>query len=127
MNDIAARLTRYLFRDDPEVEFRIANGTEANRKGFAKIRLFMGDRKVERAQIRYRQKSHQFRFGANLFMLDQFRNEEENALYRERFASLFNFATVPFFWSDLEPEEGKPRFAKDSPNIYRRPAPDLCV
>ena len=127
MNDIAARLTRYLFRDDPEVEFRIANGTEANRKGFATFRLSQNGRKVEHARIRYRQKSHQFRFGANLFMLDQFGNDEENALYRERFASLFNFATVPFFWSDLEPEEGKPRFAKDSPNIYRRPAPDLCV
>ena len=66
------RNMRRFFRDDPEVEFRIANGTEANRKGFAKIRLFMGDRKVERAEIRYRQKNHQFRFGANLFMLDQF-------------------------------------------------------
>ena len=127
MNDIATRLTEYLFREDPEVEFRINTGTEMNRKGFAKIHLFQNNEKVEHAQIRYRQKNHQFRFGANLFMLDQFENKEENAMYRERFASLFNFATVPFYWADLEPEQGKPRFSKDSPNVYRRPAPDLCV
>ena len=127
MNDIAARFTKYLFIDDPEVEFRISSGTEANRKGFGKIRLFLNGEKVENAEIRYRQKNHQFRFGANLFMLDQFEKEEENALYRERFASLFNFATVQFYWSDVEPEQGKPRFSKDSPNVYRRPAPDICV
>jgi GH35 family endo-1,4-beta-xylanase len=127
MNDIATRLTKYLFREDPEVEFRINTGTEMNRKGFAKIRLFQNGEKVERARIRYRQKDHQFRFGANLFMLDQFESAEENAMYRERFASLFNFATVPFYWADMEVEEGKPRFSKDSPHVYRRPAADLCV
>ena len=38
MNDIAARFTKYLFLDDPEVEFRISSGTEANRNRF-KINL----------------------------------------------------------------------------------------
>ncbi|MBQ7178320.1 MAG: endo-1,4-beta-xylanase [Victivallales bacterium] len=127
MNETATLLTKYLFRDDPEVDFRIETGTAANRKGFAKLRLFCEGKPVEGAQINYRQISHQFRFGANLFMLDQFGNDEENAKYRERFASLFNFATVPFYWSDLEPEQGKPRFRKDAPPIYRRPPPDLCV
>ena len=46
MNDIATRLTKYLFREDPEVEFRIATGTEINRKGFAKIHLFQNNEKV---------------------------------------------------------------------------------
>lgn len=127
MNDIAERLTKYLFREDPEVEFRITSGIKTNRKGFANLKLFRNGEKISRAEVVCCQKSHQFRFGANCFMLDQFPSGEENAAYRERFASLFNFATVPFFWSDLEPEQGKPRFAKDSPNIYRRPAPDLCV
>ncbi|MBR2353188.1 MAG: endo-1,4-beta-xylanase, partial [Clostridia bacterium] len=36
-------------------------------------------------------------------------------------------ATLPFYWDTLEPERGKPRYAKDSPKIYRRPAPDLCM
>ncbi len=36
-------------------------------------------------------------------------------------------ATLPFYWCDLEPEKGKPRFEKESPKVYRRPAPDLCL
>lgn len=60
-------------------------------------------------------------------MLDQFSSPEQNKAYREMFTALFNIATLPFYWSDLEPEQGRPRFAKDSPNIYRRPAIDLCL
>ena len=43
------------------------------------------------------------------------------------FYRYFNLATVPFYWNTLEPEYGKPRYAKDSVKIYRRPAPDLCM
>ena len=43
------------------------------------------------------------------------------------FKEYFNLATVPFYWKDLEPEDGKPRYDKNSPKIYRRPAPDLCM
>ena len=60
-------------------------------------------------------------------MLDQFSSPEQNKACREMFTALFNIATLPFYWSDLEPEQGRPRFAKDSPNIYRRPAIDLCL
>lgn len=60
-------------------------------------------------------------------MLDEFETEEKNRAYREVFKDTFNLATVPFYWSDLEPERGKPRYTADSPKIYRRPATDLCV
>ena len=60
-------------------------------------------------------------------MLDEFENPEDNAEYRRFFKEYFNFATVPFYWNTLEPDEGKVRFAKDSEKIYRRPAPDLCL
>ncbi len=79
------------------------------------------------AQIRVCQKSHEFRFGCNLFMLDEMETQEKNELYRERFAGLFNYAVVPFYWRDLEPGQGQPRYSCDSPKIYRRPPPDLCV
>ena len=107
---------------------RTAAGIENARKGFATVRVVDADGKpVPGAKISVRQKTHDFGYGANIFMLDEFECEEKNRIYREKFAELFNLATVPFYWSDLEPEEGKPRFAKDSPKIYRRPAPDLCV
>lgn len=37
-------------------------------------------------------------------MLDQFSSPEQNKAYREMFTALFNIATLPFYWSDLEPE-----------------------
>lgn len=107
---------------------RSAQGIEANRKGGGCIKIC--DSKgvpVKGAHIRLVQKNHDFKYGANIFMLDEFESEEKNRIYREVFPQYFNLATVPFYWDDLEPEEGKPRFAKDSPRIYRRPAPDLCV
>ena len=60
-------------------------------------------------------------------MLDEFETEEKNQLYRRYFKDVCNIATLPFYWKDLEPEKGKPRFDKNSPRVYRRPAIDLCM
>ena len=108
---------------------RIATGIEAHRKGFAFVKVVdeKGD-PVRDARIRVIQKSHDFKYGANLFMLDEIPDSpEKNILYRKYFAEAFNTATIPFYWDTLEPEQGKPRYGKDSPRIYRRPAPDLCL
>ena len=77
--------------------------------------------------LRVEQTRHDFLFGANIFMLGGFLTPEENRKYEQTYTSLFNYATVPFYWSDLEPEPGKPRFSKDSPAIYRRPPPDSVI
>ena len=82
---------------------------------------------VRGKKVRVVQKTHDFKHGANMLLLDEFKTEEENKLYRDMFHKYFNLATVPFYWAELEPEQGKLRFAADSPKIYRRPAPDLCV
>ena len=60
-------------------------------------------------------------------MLDELETPEKNERYKQVVADTFNLVTLPFYWCDLEPERGKPRYAKDSPRIYRRPTPDLCV
>ena len=107
---------------------RIERDIEKHRKGDA--RILVTDEKgapVSNKRVKITQKTHDFGFGAHIFLLDGLETPERNAEYRELFAKYFNLATVPFYWSDLEPEEGKPRFEKDSPKIYRRPAPDLCV
>ncbi len=112
-----------------ETDARVKAGVEANRKGT--LMLVFKDangRPCETTHVKIRQKSHDFKYGANLFMLDEIVDSaEKNELYKERFAAAFNLATLPFYWKDLEPEEGKPRYAKDSPRVYRRPAPDLCL
>ena len=43
------------------------------------------------------------------------------------FCNLFNFATVPFYWGDLEPQQGNPRFGEGSEPIWRRPPPDQLL
>ncbi len=106
----------------------VKQNIERYRKGTAYLKISDQDGKpVKNAQIQIKQTSHAFKYGANIFMLDELETKEKNDIYKESFKELFNIATVPFYWCDLEPEQGKPRYAVDSPKIYRRPPTDLCV
>ncbi len=117
------------FEEHPELmKKRVPEGIEKYRKGDCKIRLTDSEgNPLKNTEVRVDQKTHDFQFGAHIFMLDEFDTEEENKKFRDMFSQYFNLATIPFYWSDLEPEEGCPRYDKDSPKIYRRPAPDLCL
>ncbi|MBL7224425.1 MAG: endo-1,4-beta-xylanase, partial [Candidatus Brocadiae bacterium] len=53
---------------------------------------------------------HKFLFGCNIFMLDRCATPEHNAEYGRLFRELLNFATLGFYWSSYEPEEGKTAF-----------------
>lgn len=107
---------------------KVNAGIEANRKGYAAITIKDKDNNpVKGAKIIVNQKTHEFKFGANLFMLDELETPEKNELYKRHFAETFNMATLPFYWDATEPEKGKTRYAKDSERIYRRPAIDLCM
>ena len=106
---------------------RVEAGIEQNRKGTVLINVTQDGKPVSNAKIRLKQKTHEFKYGANLFMLDEMETEEKNKKYREYFKDCFNMATLPFYWSDLEPEKGKQRYEKGSPKIYRRPPIDLCI
>ncbi len=118
---------RFLKMSD-ELKARIDRGIEENRKGSLILTVKdQNGRPCPAAKASLKQKNHAFLYGANLFMLDELETEEKNRIYRERFPQAFNQATLPFYWDALEPEEGKLRFAADSPKIYRRPAPDLCL
>lgn len=127
MND--GRKILDLFDEQKEmVEKRVAEGIETYRKGNGRIKVVDKDGKpIVNAKLKLNQKSHEFRFGANLFMLDEMESAEKNEKYKKYFSDVFNMATLPFYWNTLEPERGKPRYAKDSPKVYRRPAPDLCM
>lgn len=118
------------FFEDQKVqtEARINGDIERHRKGFAKVRITDGEGGlVENVKVHLKQKTHDFKFGCNIFMLDQFPEEEKNVQYREEFKKLFNYTVAPFYWSDLEVTDGEPRFAADAPNVYRRPAPDKVM
>ena len=107
---------------------KVNGGIETYRKGNGKITISDTDgNAISNAKIKIKQISHEFRFGANLFMLDELETQEKNDAYKKAFADVFNMATLPFYWNTLEPEQGKPRYAKDSVKVYRRPAPDLWI
>ncbi len=117
----------YLKRwDDPAVQKRIDDGIEKNRKADAVLAIVDATGKpVADAEVKIEQKSHEFLFGCNIFVLGQMK--EKDKAYEDAFLKLFNFATVPFYWSGLEPEEDKLRFAEGSPYFWRRPPPDRIV
>ena len=105
---------------------KIDRNIRENRMGVFSLQFF--DRKGQRIYpdtVSVKQTSHEFKFGCSLFLLDQFPEAERNKTYREAFKKVFNCGVVPIYWDTLEPEEGKPRFEADSPNIWRRPALDI--
>ncbi|MFA7344206.1 MAG: endo-1,4-beta-xylanase [Terrimicrobiaceae bacterium] len=114
--------------ENPEIENRIAGGIEAHRKGDAVIRVLgEGGKPAPGVEVRVRQSGSSFRFGANIFKLAGYESEDLNRAYEEAYLGLFNAATVPFYWKDLEPAPDRLRFAADSEPIPRRPPPDLVV
>ncbi len=113
---------------DPATVARIERGIEAHRKGDLTIEISGPDGgPASGVRIEVEQTTHAFLFGCNLFALGQLGTPEKNRAYEEAFLGLFNFATIPFYWDALEPEEGRFRFAADSAPVWRRPPPDLLL
>lgn len=113
---------------EQNIQERARVNIEKYRKGDHTLRLL--DKNGQPAvgvRVEIDQKSHDFKHGANMLMLDEFDDPEINARYRDVFSRYFNLGTVPFYWAGTEPEEGKLRYASDSPKVYRRPPTDLCV
>lgn len=110
------------------LETVVADGIEKHRKGDANLKITdQSGRSLNNVKVKISQKSHEFRFGANIFMLDQLESEQKNADYKKYFSDVFNMATLPFYWDSVEPEKGKQRYDKDSEKIYRRPTIDACI
>jgi GH35 family endo-1,4-beta-xylanase len=76
------------------------------------VRVLGADGKPLRgATVDVRQTRHAFLFGCNVFGLSQ--TDSDPVLqqrYRDEFAALLNYATLPFYWSAFEPVQGRPDF-----------------
>ena len=92
--------------------------------------------------INVEQVTHDFVFGANIFNFNQLGTTERNRRYKDLFGSLFNSATIPFYWKPFEMQPDRPRFKEeywdteafwntvDNPKAqphWRRPASDPVV
>ena len=92
-----------------------------NRKGQFKI-ILSNVSESSGAKINFKLKRHDFDFGCNIFMMDQYDSEEENNRYLHMWRKVFNTAVVPLYWEGTEPEEGLYRYAGNNGiNMYRRP------
>lgn len=83
------------------------------RTGDANLRLTgPGGRALRKGlQVSIEQTRHSFLFGANIFMLNRCQTAADNAGYEKAFSELFNYATLPFYWWEYEPQPGQPNFA----------------
>ena len=69
-------------------------------------------RPVPNAQVQITQTRHAFLFGCNVFGYDPADSSPAQKAYRDQFAALFNYATLPFYWGAFEPSPGKPQYAR---------------
>jgi GH35 family endo-1,4-beta-xylanase len=69
-------------------------------------------RPVPGARVEVEQTRHAFLFGCNAFLYGRAGNDRAEAAYRERFAGLFNYATLPFYWPSYEWRRGHPDHAR---------------
>jgi GH35 family endo-1,4-beta-xylanase len=84
---------------------------ERNRKSDLLVRVLDSTgRPIPGAKVTAELTNHEFLFGCNIYGFRQSRSAEENQAYQQRFAALFNYATVGFYWRWYEAERGKPRY-----------------
>ena len=96
----------------------------------------------EGTEVTVEQIDHAFFFGAHIFNFNQLGKKEWNDRYKELYGTLFNSATVAFYWRTLEQRPYAPRFEEryeDTENFWnscpqpkeqahwRRPAPDPVI
>ena len=77
------------------------------------------------SEVRVDQTTSEFTFGCNIFNFDQLGDDAQDAEYKRAFqpGGLFNAATVPFYWKDMEPECGRIRFTsgpEDEPAFWKK-------
>jgi len=125
-----------IWNDD--VQKKIDADIEKYRKADATVEIDAPDG----ADVTIEQKTHEFFFGAHIFNFNQLGKKEWNDRYKDLYGTLFNSATVAFYWRTLEVYPYAPRFEeryedtedfwnncahpKDQPH-WRRPAPDPVI
>ena len=86
---------------------------EKHRKADATVAVVDASGKpVPGATIQVEQTAHAFLFGSNIFAWGSVADPQAQAAYRERFAELLNYATLPFYWPSYEPRRGEPAHAR---------------
>lgn len=83
---------------------------EKHRKEDVSVHLLKDGKPLSGADVRVEMVRHEFLFGCNIFKWNRCETPEENDLYKKRYAELFNFATLGFYWWDFEYEKDRPKY-----------------
>lgn len=124
---------------NPKVQAKIDRDIERYRKSDAFVSL---EDVAAGSDVKVEQISHDFVFGAHIFNYNQLGTPSRNRKYKDLFGTLFNRATIAFYWKDFEMQPNRPRFReeywdtegywnrqidpKHQPH-WRRPSPDQIV
>ena len=126
-----------------DVQAKIDADIEKYRKADASVEVAAPDG----AEVKVEQVGHAFYFGAHIFNFNQLGKKEWNDRYKELYGTLFNSATVAFYWRTLEQYPYAPRFEERYEDTeeywnreyerdpkagaykphWRRPAPDPVI
>ena len=141
--DRAAMSEKYWNIWNDEVQAKIDADIEKYRKADATVEVAAPDG----AEVKVEQVGHAFYFGAHIFNFNQLGKKEWNDRYKELYGTLFNSATVAFYWRTLEQYPYAPRFEERYEDTeeywnreyerdpkagaykphWRRPAPDPVI
>lgn len=79
---------------------------EKYRKNDCTLVVIHDGKPVANAEVVVEQKRHAFLFGSNIFMWGRIDDPKLEEAYRQRFADIFNFATLAFYWPAYERQPG---------------------
>jgi endo-1,4-beta-xylanase len=98
-----------LAAQDEQLSATASERIERHRKSEVTVIVQMPDGKpFAGAELSLTQTRHAFLFGCNIFRWGRIPDPQREELYRQRFAAIFNYATLPFYWRGYEWERGKP-------------------
>jgi GH35 family endo-1,4-beta-xylanase len=84
---------------------------ERHRKGVVVVKVAdAAGKPLTGARVSFEQLRHEFLFGCNLFLFARCADHGQEEEYRRRFAELFNYCTLGFYWASYEFERGRPSY-----------------
>ena len=95
---------------NPEVQAKIDRDIDQNRKADAVFQLKGMPKGTE---VKVEQLSHDFIFGAHIFNFNQLGTKERNQKYKDLYGTLFNSATIAFYWKKFEMQPNRLRFREE--------------
>ena len=88
---------------------RVQGDIAKHRQGDGVVMVRSADGKpIANAKVKVEQTRHEFLFGCNFFMFGRLRDAKLEENYQQRFAAMMNFATLPFYWANYEPQQAEP-------------------